>query len=49
MEMILNLVTITNDNVDDYADLEAGTIAAPLFTNDIVMNEIIIPARESAK
>lgn len=49
MEMILNLVTITNDNVDDYADLEAGTIAAPLFTNDIVMNEIIIPARENAK
>lgn len=44
-EMMLKLVEITGDDLDQYRNMEAGTIAAPAFSNDDVMNGIIIPAR----
>ncbi|RGY99258.1 substrate-binding domain-containing protein [Clostridium sp. AM58-1XD] len=41
----LGLSVITRDEADQYTDLEAGQIAGEDWTNDKVMNEIIIPAR----
>lgn len=44
-EMMLKLVEITGDDLEQYQGMEAGTIAAPAFSNEDVMNDIIIPAR----
>lgn len=44
-EMMLKLVEITGDDLEQYRGMEAGTIAAPAFSNEDVMNDIIIPAR----
>lgn len=46
-KMMLAFVYIGQDEADDYSDLQAGTIVCPEFTNDYVMENIIIPAREA--
>ena len=43
--MMLKLVEITGDDLGQYKDMEAGTIAAPAFSNEDVLRDIIIPAR----
>lgn len=45
-KMTLALSTITGDELDQYADMEAGTIAGADWTPEMVMDEIIVPARE---
>lgn len=44
-KMTLALSTITADQLDQYSDMEAGTIAGANWTPEAVMNEIIIPSR----
>lgn len=44
-KMTLALSTITADDLADYADMEAGTIAGADWTPQMVMDEIIIPSR----
>jgi ribose transport system substrate-binding protein len=44
-DMLIALVEITQDEVENYADMQPGTIASPDFTNDFTMEKIIIPAR----
>ena len=43
--MMLGLITISQDQVEQYADMEPGTLVSPVFTNDYVMKNIIEPAR----
>lgn len=45
-KMTMAFSTITKDELDQYADMEAGTIAGADWTPENVMEEIIIPARE---
>lgn len=45
-KMIMAFSTIGGDELDQYADMEAGTIAGADWTPDKVMEEIIVPARE---
>jgi len=40
-EMSLTVTGITQDTVENYADLKPGTLASPVFTNDWVMKNLI--------
>ncbi|MBE6828941.1 MAG: ABC transporter substrate-binding protein [Ruminococcaceae bacterium] len=44
-KMMLKLVTLHNDDLDQYKNMKPGTIVAPDFTNEFVLKEIIEPAR----
>ncbi len=44
-KMSLNVFTVTQSTVDDYATLKPGTIVSPTFTNDYVVKNIIVPFR----
>ncbi len=44
-KMMLKLVTLHNEDLDQYKDMKPGTIVAPDFTNDFVVKEIIEPAK----
>ena len=44
-KMDLALSIITSDMLDQFANMEAGTIAGADWTNDQVMDQIIIPSR----
>jgi len=45
-KMILELLTVTQDEVEQYADLKAGTFVSPVFTNDYVVKHYIEPAMQ---
>lgn len=45
-EMMLGFIYINQDEADEYATLQPGTIVSPYFTNDYVMETIIEPARK---
>jgi len=44
-EMMLGMVYIGQDEVEEYGDMQAGTIVSPNFTNEYVLETIINPAR----
>ncbi len=45
-KMMLGFIYISQDEADEYAGLQAGTIVSPYFTNEYVMETIIEPARK---
>lgn len=45
-KMMLGFIWITQDEADQYGDLQAGTIISPYFTNKYVMETIIDSARQ---
>jgi len=45
-KMMVAFVSVTQDQVEQYADLKPGTMVSPVFTNDYVMKNIIEPARQ---
>ena len=46
-KMMLGFVYITQDEADQYGNLQPGTIVSPYFDNKYVMETTIIPAREA--
>lgn len=46
-KMMLNFIYISQEESGNYTDLQPGTIASPNFSNEDVINNIIIPAREA--
>jgi ribose transport system substrate-binding protein len=46
-KMLMSLIYVTQDEAEKYSDLKPGTIASPYFSNQDVLNNIIIPARQA--
>ena len=39
--MKMALTIITNDDVENYADLKPGSIAAPVYSNEFVQKNVL--------
>jgi ribose transport system substrate-binding protein len=48
-KLLLSLIYITQDEAENYGNLQPGTIASPYFSNDDVIKDIIEPARAAGK